>query len=269
MNTTIFGTNMANGAFQANEQIHIELMGGREIDGTFVEMTKSSITVKNGIDLPSGKRYRHNATFYFSGIKDCYAVNDRKRTESQLANKGRLSASEIANCSSTSSNTKSSVEIVKKSFGRSEIQRIENSMANAVYISQFDDKYHGAINELKQQKIIAVDSEYNYGRLNPMRPVIAIASASHRVYLFDMVRLGAMKTEFKGIFSANSPRKVIHRCARFSDYLIHTEKCKLSNAFDTLVWPMHLPLTNIISLSTQTFSVHICVRFSRRWSISH
>lgn len=228
---------MANKVFGANEKIRIEVIGGRKIEGEFVHMNRTCIMVKNAIDRVNGKRYQHIATFYFAVIADYYAVSEdgREHFERKHANESMSSSSEVGN-STCSYNTKSSVEMTKKIFDDEHVERIQNSMKMAVYISQFDDKYHDAINDMKQQKIIAVNSDHNFGRLNPMRPLISITSGQ-RVYLFDMVRLGAMKKEFKAIFAANAPQKIIHRSTHFKDYLIHTEDSTLANVFDTLVRP--------------------------------
>lgn len=226
---------MAKKAFEVNEKIRIDLISGREVEGEFVQKNQTSIIVKNCKDLLSGKLTRHNQTYYTSEIKKYYSIDGRERTKQQSVNGVAPNNGQADSGSGSGNNTtKLSPDLPKNRFTTDEIQRIQNSMTNAVYISQFDDKYHQAIADLKQQKIIAVNSENNFGRLDPKRPLVAIASGQ-RVFLFDMLRLGAMKKEFKEVFSANSPRKIIHRSTQFADYLAHTESCALNNVFDTLV----------------------------------
>lgn len=232
---------MVNRAFEANELIRIDLSNGREIEAAFVSQNPTSLTVKNGKDLLHGKHFKNTQTFYLPEIKKYYSLNDRERNDSSNVNTHMPGPSKVVDSSHSGSNSNSntkmdtkSVEFVKKPFGDDEVERIQNAMKNAIYISLFDEKYHEAIKNMKRQKIIAVNSENSFGRLEPKRPLIAIASGD-QVYLFDMLRLGAMKKEFKEIFAADSPRKIIHRSAQFSDYLAHTENCTLNNAFDTLV----------------------------------
>lgn len=225
---------MAKKAFEVNEKIRIDLISGREVEGEFVQKNQTSIIVKNCKDLLSGKLTRHNQTYYTSEIKKYYSIDAREHTKQQSVNGVEPNNGQADSGGGSGNTTQVSPDIAKNRFAIDEIQRIQNSMTNAVYISQFDDKYHQAIADLKQQKIIAVNSENNFGRLDLKRPLLAIASGQ-RVFLFDMLRLGAMKKEFKEVFSANSPRKIIHRSTQFADYLAHTEKCALNNVFDTLV----------------------------------
>lgn len=232
---------MAKHVFEVNERIRIDLINGQEIEGEFVQKNQSSIIVKNSKNLLSGKQYsRHSQTYYLSEIKNCYSINHRERANHPNGGDGGGHSSDNRNGNSNSNvSIKPHTAIDKKTFDDKDVERIENAMKSAVEISQFDNQYHDAINDMKQQKIIAVNSENSFGRLNPMRPLIAIASGQ-RVYLFDMLRLGAMKKEFKEIFTANSPRKIIHRSTQFRDYLTHTENCKtLNNVFDTLVRVTH------------------------------
>lgn len=268
---------MAKKEFEANEKIHIELISGREIEGEFVLKNLTSIIVKNSKDLLHGKQYRHSQTFFLSEIKKYYAVGDRERSRSSNENAYMpiINNDNIGNTGNNISNSRSnnnpSIEIVKKTFCDVEIEHIENLMKNPVYISQFDNKYHDAINDMKRQKIIAINSENSFGRLDPMRPLIAIA-CGNRVYLFDMLRLGTMKNEFKNIFAAHSPRKIVHRSAQFSDYLTHTESCTLNNAFDTLVGLFSLYFVSYLSFHIlpciEAKHHHICIHF-HRWSILH
>lgn len=254
---------MAKSEYEVNEKIRIDLINGREIEGEFVQENPSSIIVKNSKDLLCGKQSRHNQTFYLSEIKTHYSINNRERATNTANGQNGGEASGHVN-----GNIPMVDAITKKTFDEMEVDRIQNAMKHHVYIAQYDKNYHDAIADLKQQKIIAVNSENNFGRLETMRPLIAVASGE-RVYLFDMLRLGAMKKEFKAIFIANSPRKIIHRSAQFCDYLAHTEKCTINNVFDTLVC---LNCNCIItfeanSLHISMFHFFFFVYVLTRWSI--
>lgn len=125
--------------------------------------------------------------------------------------------------------------ISKKVFSDREITKIQNMIKNFDYIMQYDEKYHKAIEDLMDQDIIFINSESPFGRLDPVRPLLSLATCN-KVYLFDMLRLGKMKKELKQVFSSDHLTKVTHSSAGFVDYLTHKEDCALNNIFDTLVW---------------------------------
>lgn len=125
-------------------------------------------------------------------------------------------------------------DIQKKTFAEHEFKIIQELVKNSIYIAQYDDMYHNALVDIKRQEIISVNSESCFGRLDTKRPLLTITTPN-KVYLFDMLRLGAMKSEFKEVFSTNLPRKVVHSSAEIVDYLRHKENCNINNLFDTLV----------------------------------
>lgn len=216
---------MAN--FEINEKIIIELNSGRLYEGDFIRETGDGIDVNNSKDLTTNKVKKYAQHFYRSEIKSVRTLNPK---------------SADSNANSPSTSTQETAErrriftqsINNKTFNADEIEHIQSFTKNAVYISQLDDKYYEAIKEIKRHRLIAVNSEGSFGRLDPKRSLIAIATPNH-VYLFDMLRLGRMQEELKQIFTSDSPRKIVHSSAEIADYLQHKETCTLNNAFDTLV----------------------------------
>lgn len=219
---------MAKKTFQTNEKIRIELINGKKFESVFRGETSDGIEVVNSKDLRTGKVFRIIQTFYNAEIRSVQSIAQSENNNSN----GNGANIEIQNADRQSAGANR--QITKKSFTGFEVQSLQNNATkNAVYIAQFDDNYHNAINDLKRQRIIAVHSENKSGRLDPKLPLIAVATCQ-RVYLFDILRLG-MKKELKQIFSADVPRKIVHSSAQLADYLHHTESCSLKNAFDTLV----------------------------------
>lgn len=220
---------MAKQIFQPNEKIRIELINGTQIESQFVRGTSDGIEVVNAKDLRNvDKVHKTIQTFFNAEIRSVQSLEQPSSDNNSNSNDANIN---IQNAGRQSVVRR---QIGKKSFTESEIENLQNNATkNAVYIAQFDVNYHNAISDLEQQKIIAVHSENQFGRLEPIRPLIAMATCN-RVYLFDILRLG-MKKELKRIFSAESPRKIVHSSAQLADYLHHTESCSLKNAFDTLV----------------------------------
>lgn len=220
-----------------NEKIRIELNSGRLLEAQFVQDREDGIVVTNPKDLTTGKIRKIQQTYYHTEIKSI----TRPTSSHRATTNATAPEFDDANQPSTSNNIVGdrlpNVDrlLGKKSFNDDDIKRIQEFAKKSVYISQFDDKYYNAIADMKQQKIIAVNSESAYGRLDPKRPLIAVATSTS-VYLFDMLRLGPMKTELKQIFSMESVLKIVHSSAEINDYLVHIEKkCALNNGIDTMV----------------------------------
>lgn len=217
---------MEKSKFQPGDIIVIELNGGRKLEGEFVRESTDEIVVKATKDLRSGKVRAHNQTFYCSEIRNITPINVAK--ENQSGGKSNNNE-ENAKCE-----TGEVISFKKKEFTDHEIETIQAMAKRTIHIAQFDDSYYKAVSELAQQEIIFVNYGSNFGRLDPKRSVLTIATIKD-VFLFDMLRLGPMKKELKNVFSCELPRKVIHSTAEFADYLKHKENCTLNGAFDTLV----------------------------------
>lgn len=240
---------MAKQVFGEGDIILIEMNGGRCVQAEFLRQSKEGVLVKNGKEAGSEKVVKFVQTFFFTEIKDIHLIRRaevKKAKNSSSSNDNAVpSTSQHVSNGVQNNNTAeeeyqskqrvfNGVSIVKKHFSESELALIQNQFKTTVHIAQHDDKYHNAIEDLKQQEIISVNSENKFGRLDMRRPVLTFATTT-KVYLFDMVRLGAMKKEMKEIFSSKLPRKVVHSSTELADYLLYKENCKLNSVFDTLV----------------------------------
>lgn len=256
------------------QKVHIKLIDGRRIEAEIVKEMNDGVMVKNAKDLVTLKTRRFQ-TYYNSEIvtyrklstganlsENGTANGNTNEIEngstngdsnSNVATNGSINGSinGIENVNQngkvkTSQNNKHGQaknqgvsvnlqSISKKVFSDREITKIQNMIKNFEYIMQYDEKYHKAIEDLMDQDIIFINSESPFGRLDPIRPLLSLATCN-KVYLFDMLRLGKMKKELKQVFSSDHLTKVTHSSAGFVDYLIHKENCVLINIFDTLVW---------------------------------
>lgn len=223
---------MAKKCFTLNEKITVELIDGKVIETEFVQEVRDGIVVINSKNLKTGKVRRHNQTYYHQEIKSIYLTN---RQSTPLPNQNATSTRPTeASKKSARGRQRFVNSIEKKVFSEREIENIQNFAKKTIYIAQYDDKYHNAIDDLKQQEIIGVNSENRFGRLNVKRPLLTLTTPN-QVYLFDLLRLGSMKKEMKEIFYSDLPLKVLHNSAAIADYLKHTENCALNNIFDTMV----------------------------------
>lgn len=221
------------------EKVHIKLFDGREIEAEFLKKMENGILVKNAKDLKTLKVRKHRQTYYTSEILSYEKIEvgttngnlQDNQTENEHTTIQRDHQQNTVHGQRVSIINR---KIAKKSFTDREMENIEKLTTNCVYIVQYDGAYHAAINDLMQQELIVVNSESPFGRLDFKRPLLALAT-NQNVYLFDLLRLGAMKKEFKQIFASDFPRKVMHSSAEFADYLQHKENCPLNNVFDTLV----------------------------------
>lgn len=227
---------MAKQKFQSGDIIVIELHGGRELEAEFVRETTDEIIVKKTTDLQSGKMRAHNQTFYCSEIKDIIPISVALPNGKQdhIENQSDINCPAKSNQPNVKHVANKVITFKKKEFTDREIETIQSMAKNTIHIAQFDDTYYNAVNKLIKQEIIFVNYESIFGRLDPKRSILTIATLEN-VYMFDMLRLGAMKKELKEVFSCKLPRKVIHSTAEFADYLKHKENCSLNGAFDTLV----------------------------------
>lgn len=237
---------MAKITFDEGDKILIELHGGRSVQSDFIRESTDGIIVKNSKE--GGKIVKWNQTFYNIEIKSVRLikkvqvkpkVNEKKTTAVEIQNENEIpTTSQHVQCNNKAIEEKTPPTlqriITKKQFNEPEIETIQERTRKTVHIHQHDDKYHNAIKELKQQEIISVHSESTFGRLDITRPLLTLATTTN-VYIFDMLRLGAMKKEMKEIFSSEIPRKIVHSSSGLADYLVHKEKCTLNNVFDTLV----------------------------------
>lgn len=210
--------------FLKDERITIILFDNRELTANFVRALQRGIEVTNVTDVITGKTRHYRQTFYASEIKSV------DRVDRSSSGTSSTKSSVIENPDFNNNNA----VIEKKTFLPHEIENIQQFARSTVYITQFDSKYHNALKDLQQQEIIGVHSENPCGRLHVQGPLLSL-TAYNRVYLFDMLRLGPMKKEFKDIFERKVPRKAVHCSAQLVDYLEHKENCKLNNSFDTLV----------------------------------
>lgn len=252
------------------QKVHIKLIDGRRIEAEIVKEMNDGVMVKNAKDLMTLKT-RKFQTYYNSEIITYRKLstgatlsengtangntneNGSTNGDSNVATNGSINGSmngiEDGNQNGMEKksqnnkhgqvkNREASVNlhsISKKVFSDREITKIQNMIRNFEYIMQYDEKYHKAIEDLMDQDIIFINSESPFGRLDPIRPLLSLATCN-KVYLFDMLRLGKMKKELKQVFSSDHLTKVTHSSAGFVDYLIHKEDCALNNIFDTLVW---------------------------------
>ncbi|XP_031631082.1 protein Exd1 homolog [Contarinia nasturtii] len=213
---------MAKHVLEAGDKVKIELYNGRDIHAEFVSENENGFTVKKSKDLISGKERKFNQNFYHSEVKSIVKIHvptTQHEVPSESNNKPR--------CERNGS-------IAKKKFSQIEIATIQNMARETVHIAQHDERYHSSIDDLKRQSIITVNSENSFGRLDTKRPLLTLTTPS-KVYIFDMLRLGQMKKEFKEIFSSDLPRKIVHSSAELADYLLHKETCTINNVFDTLM----------------------------------
>lgn len=233
---------MAKKSFEIDDKILIELNGGRSITCDFIRKGSDGFVVKNSQEAGSEKIATHNQTFYNTEIKKVRllhraqppAADDAVPSTSQQHVSGNNNNNNAAEASKNVQRTVIDCTVTKKVFSTNEIKEIQERMKNTVYISQHDDKYHNAIREIMEQEIIAIHSEGKFGRLDVKRPVLTICTTTN-VYIFDMLRLGAMKKEMKEIMTSDKPRKVAHSSSTLADYLQNKENCTLNNVFDTLV----------------------------------
>lgn len=221
------------------EKVHIKLFDGREIEAEFLKKMENGLLVKNAKDLKTLKLRKHRQTYYTSEILSYEKIEVRATNENLQGNQNGNEHTTIQQDHQENHVHSQRVSIIgrkiaKKSFTDREMENIEKLTTNCVYIVQYDGAYHAAIDDLMQQELIAVNSENAFGRLDLKRPLLAFAT-NQNVYLFDLLRLGAMKKELKQIFASDFPRKVMHSSAEFADYLNHKENCQLNNVFDTLV----------------------------------
>lgn len=234
-------TKMAKKSFEIDDKILIELNGGRCITCDFIRESGDGFVVKNSKEAGSEKLATHIQTFYNTEIKKVQLV---RRAQPPAADNVIPSTSQqhvsvknnnnAAEASKKEHRTIFDFTVTKKVFSESEITEIQERMKNTVYIYQHDDKYHNGIADIMKQEIIAVHSEGQFGRLDVKRPVLTISTITN-VYIFDMLRLGAMKKEMKQIMTSDKPRKVAHSSSTLADYLQNKENCALNNIFDTLV----------------------------------
>ncbi|XP_055325141.1 protein Exd1 homolog [Sitodiplosis mosellana] len=241
---------MAKKPLELDDKILIELNGGRCVTCDYIRESKDGIVVRNSKEAGSEKIAPYNQTFYKTEVKRVRLI--QKATPPATQDNAIPSTSQqqqnvlSANNNATGAIPKSPhVEtvvngtVVKKEFNERGIEEIQHRTRNTVHIAQHDDKYHNAIKDLKQQEIIAVHSESKFGRLDMKRPVLSISTTAN-VYIFDMLRLGAMKKEMKEVMSSDLPRKVVHGSSGLADYLQHKENCALNNVFDTLLVDFNL-----------------------------
>lgn len=255
---------------KVSSRIHIELFNGRIVEADLIEENDRGYLVKNTKDLKTNKVRVYPQTYYESEIKAVRRLDDQsvivKATPTASTNgnnnndrhedahtngisngngiangkqNGAVQPADSLHHSEQSSTTNEQLsivprEIIKRTLSQNEHETIKGLAKNAVYIVQFDEHYHAAVKDLAQQELVAVSSEYNFGRLGYFRPLLTFATFN-KVYLFDMLRLGPMRNELKSIFSSERPKKVLHCSALFVDYLKHKENCSLNNILDTLV----------------------------------
>lgn len=233
------------------QKVHIKLIDGRRIEAEIVKEMNDGVMVKNAKDLMTLKT-RKFQTYYNSEIITYRKLstgatlsengtangntneNGSTNGDSNVATNGSINGS-MNGIEDGNQNGMEMHSISKKVFSDREITKIQNMIRNFEYIMQYDEKYHKAIEDLMDQDIIFINSESPFGRLDPIRPLLSLATCN-KVYLFDMLRLGKMKKELKQVFSSDHLTKVTHSSAGFVDYLIHKEDCALNNIFDTLVW---------------------------------
>lgn len=231
---------MAKKSFEVDDKILIELYSGRCVTCDFIRESRDGYVVKNSKEAGSEKVAAHIQTFYNTEVKKVRLV---RRAQPPAADNAIPSTSQ-QHVSGNNNNAAEALEkgqrtvvdctVTKKVFSESEITEIQERMKNTVYIFQHDDKYHNAIADAMKQEIIAVHSEGKFGRLDVKRPVLTISTTTN-VYIFDMLRLGAMKKEMKQIMTSDKPRKVAHSSSTLADYLQNKENCALNIVFDTLV----------------------------------
>lgn len=239
---------MAKIQFEEGDKILIELHGGRSVQSDFIRESTDGIIVKNSKE--GSKILKWNQTFYNIEIKSVRLIkkvqvkpkvneNEKKTTSEEIQNENEIpTTSQHVQCNNNAIEERTAPTlqriITKKQFTEPEIETIQERTRKTVQIAQHDDKYHNAIKDLKQQEIISVHSESTFGRLDISRPLLTLATTTS-VYMFDMLRLGAMKKEMKELFSSELPRKIVHSSSALADYLLHKEKCTLNHVFDTLV----------------------------------
>lgn len=257
---------MAKKPFEEGDVILIEMINGRNIEATFIRSRNDGVVVKNGKEAGSNRVSKSIQSFFANEIKKVHLVRRAPAVvvkKSSGANEEQPVASTSESISKQHENSKyntrtenttpqnsnnnsvvvergsvkeriSKYRSEKRNFTELEIETIQQRVNGTIQIAQHDEKYHNAMKDLQQQEIISVNSENKFGRLEPSRPLLTFATTQN-VYIFDMVRLGAMKKEMKEIFSADLPRKIVHSSTELADYLFHKEKCELNNIFDTLV----------------------------------
>lgn len=227
---------MAKQLLNAGDEVKILLHDGREVRAEYVAESDCGIIVKNGKDMNTGKVRRNNQNFYCSEIKSIIKIKVNQRTNDTAANvmDENKTSNETLNETPNESQVARVVTVEKLQFTEVQIENIQQLVKQTVHIAQHDEKYHSAVDDLKRQDIITVNSENNFGRLSMKRPLLTLTTPT-KVYMFDMLRLGPMKKEFKEVFSSHSVRKVVHSSTEFADYLVHKEMCTINNVFDTLV----------------------------------
>lgn len=115
-----------------------------------------------------------------------------------------------------------------------ELDRIQSLVSSTIYIFQVDQRYHKAIINLKQQSVIGLQIEpSNFGRHN--RSSFLTLTTNQNIYVFDLISLGAIFKDLKGVLQAKSPKKVVYQSNKVTDNLKYKHNVQLEGIFDIFV----------------------------------
>lgn len=216
----------------------IKLRSGRQIIGNFKSASRDGefIVIDNITDALSGKKNKTQQKYYKNEIESIRSEEPvTQNNKNGLANNvSQSNDGPTSDESSVSNNGGNKFTVKKKTFSESELNDIEQLVSNAIYISRCDDIYHMALEDLKKQEYIVINSENRYGRLHFKKPLLTMFTPN-KVYLFDILKIGSIHKELKVILQAKEPRKVIFNSALINDYLVQTEKVNSNSVSDVMV----------------------------------
>lgn len=127
----------------------------------------------------------------------------------------------------------------RRAVGLDDNEEDDEEYINFVVIDEFHDKFGPAVMYIKKQQVIGVGADgveiYKHGRLCWLQ-----IATKHRVYLFDILLLGAraFKNGLSMILQSKQILKVIHDCRAIAGCLSAQFGVDLTNVFDTQVADM-------------------------------
>lgn len=186
-----------------------------------INKDRTRMELCNVFDFHTSEKISGNQIFYKSDIKSIKIINN-----------------DIVD-GSTSGNHDPSNDIITEADKQAttlltscELQEIETHCKNAQYIFKTDRYYHDAIKDMRRQNEIVLNLESCQAGRSTRTTIITVATRQN-VYIFDILSLGRVYPELKGVLEAPRPKKIIHDSRKIVDNLKYRQDVELKGIFDT------------------------------------
>ncbi|XP_065360767.1 protein Exd1 homolog [Calliphora vicina] len=223
-------------SLKVGQLLLVETNGGELLVGTLKSINIKYLMVEldNVRDIKSNYTYQSSQILAYTQMKNIKLMLSENEGKSTTETDTDSLADQLKSCNSSENSKEQSSDCLNIMLTAFDLQLLQTQLDSMIFITQTDQKYHKALNDMKSQSVIGLLIDpIEMGR-NSKTSVMAV-STSQNIYIFDMLAIGKIFKEIRLILEAERPRKAVHFSHKIADHLKYRHNVVLKGIFDTFL----------------------------------